>query len=353
MTQTAEKPQTNLQERAVNTIRALTIDATQEAGSGHPGMPMGAAAMGYTLFTQSMRYNPKNPLWFDRDRYVQSAGHGSMLQYSLLHLTGFDVSMDDLKAYRKFESKTPGHPEVHHTPGVETTTGPLGQGLSTAVGMALAEAHLSAVFNRPDHDVVNHYTFVIASDGDLMEGVTHEASSLAGHLGLGKLIVLYDDNEITLDAEADVSFSEDTLKRYEAYHWHTTIVEDGNDVAAIRAAIEAAKAERDRPSLIAVRTIIGYGAPDQDTSDVHGSPLGEENAKKAKETLNIDWPAFTVPDDVLAHYREAVSRGEEAEQDWNERFEAYKSAFPELAAQVSGDAREDATRRARGRPPHL
>ena len=333
MTQTAEKPTTDLQERAVNVIRALTIDATQEAGSGHPGMPMGAAAMGYTLFTQSMRYNPRNPLWFDRDRYVQSAGHGSMLQYSLLHLTGFDVSMDDLKAYRQFESKTPGHPEVHHTPGVETTTGPLGQGLATAVGMALAEAHLAAVYNRPDFDIVNHYTFVIASDGDLMEGVTHEASSLAGHLGLGKLIVLYDDNKITLDDDADVSFSEDTLKRYDAYGWHTAFVEDGNDVAAIHAAVEAAKGEQDRPSLIAVRTIIGYGAPDQDTSGVHGSPLGEEDAAKTKETLGIDWPVFTVPDDVLGHYREAVSKGEEAERDWNERFEAYKGAFPELAEQ--------------------
>ena len=333
MPQTVEKNVSELQQRAINTIRALTIDATQEAGSGHPGMPMGAAPMGYVLFKEVMNFNPKNPQWANRDRYIQSAGHGSMLQYSLLHLTGFDLSMDDLKAYRQWESKTPGHPEHFLTPGVETTTGPLGQGLATAAGMALAEAHLAAIYNRDGHEIVDHYTYVIASDGDIMEGVTAESGSLAGHLGLGKLIVLYDANEITLDADADVSFDEDTMKRYEAYGWHTQRVTDGNDVAAIEEAVQAAKNEKDKPSIIAVRSIIGFGAPNQDTHEVHGSPLGDEGAKEAKETLHIDWEPFTVPDDVKEHYLEAVERGEKAEQEWQERFDKYKDEFPDLAKQ--------------------
>ena len=331
--QTIEKNVSELQQRAINTIRALTIDATQEAGSGHPGMPMGAAPMGYVLFKEAMTYNPKNEQWANRDRYIQSAGHGSMLQYSLLHLTGFDLSMEDLKGYRQWESRTPGHPEHFLTPGVETTTGPLGQGLATAAGMALAEAHLAAIYNRPGHEIVDHYTYVIASDGDIMEGVTAESGSLAGHLGLGKLIVLYDANEITLDADANVSFNEDVMKRYEAYGWHTQRVMDGNDVAAIEEAVKAAKNERDKPSIIAVRSIIGFGAPNEDTHEVHGSPLGDEGAKKAKETLGIDWEPFTVPDDVAEHYLEAVEKGQKAEQEWNERFEAYKEEYPELAAQ--------------------
>ena len=320
--------------RAVNTIRALTIDATQEAGSGHPGMPMGAADMGYVLYQRVMRHTPKNPQWWNRDRYIQSAGHGSMLQYSLLHLTGYDMPMEELKNYRQWESKTPGHPEVHLTPGIEMTTGPLGQGLATAVGFALAEAHLAATYNRPDFDIFDHYTYVIASDGDIMEGVTAEAGSLAGHLGLGKLIVLYDDNRITLDAEAEVSFSEDVMKRYEAYGWHTQKVEEGNDPDAVEAAVEKAKEDTERPSIIAVRTIIGYGSPEENTSEVHGSVLGEEDAKKAKETLNIDWPAFTVPDDVKEHYHEAIEKGEQAEQAWNELFGSYKEQHSELAAEL-------------------
>lgn len=322
-------------ERSLNVIRALTIDATQQAGSGHPGMPMGAAVMGYSLYRNVMRHNPKNPHWWNRDRFIQSAGHGSMLQYSLLHLAGYDMPMEELQNYRQWESKTPGHPEVHLTPGIEMTTGPLGQGLATAAGFALAEAHLAARYNRPDHKIFDHYTYVIASDGDIMEGVTAESASLAGHLGLGKLIVLYDDNLITLDAEADVSFTEDVLKRYEAYGWHTQRVDDAtNDPDAVEAAIENAKAETGRPSLISVRTIIGYGAPDQGTSGVHGSPLGDEGARKAKEALGIDWPAFTVPEDVKEHYHKAVTAGAEAEKQWQELYDSYKQAFPEIAAEL-------------------
>lgn len=325
-----------LEKRAVNAIRALTIDAVEQSGDGHPGMPMGAAAMGYTLFTRSMRYNPKNPAWVNRDRYVQSAGHGSMLQYSLLHLAGYDVTMDDLRQYRQWGSRTPGHPEYGHTAGVETTTGPLGQGISTAVGMALAEAHLAARFNRPGYEIVDHHTFVIASDGDLMEGVASEASSLAGHLGLGKLIVLYDDNEITIDGRTDITFTEDVLKRFEAYGWHVQRVTDGNDVDALVNAIEAAKVVKGRPSIVGVRTKIGYGSPDlEDTSKIHGSALGKQEAARTKENLGIDWPAFTVPEDVLAHYREALDRGARAEAQWQELFEAYAAEHPELAAEFA------------------
>jgi len=324
-----------LEQRAINAIRALTIDATQESGDGHPGMPMGAAAMGYTLFTHAMRYNPRNSKWFNRDRYVQSAGHGSMLQYSLLHLAGFNLSMDDLRGYRQWGSRTPGHPEYGHTDGVETTTGPLGQGIATAVGMALAEAHLADRYNRPGYEVVDHHTFVIASDGDLMEGVASEASSFAGHFGLGKLIVLYDDNGISIDGATDITFSEDVPKRYKAYGWHTHTVLDGNDVQQLKDAIDAAKAVKDKPSLIAVRTIIGFGSPQlAGTSKVHGSPLGAKEADITKENLQIDWPAFTVPDDVLELYRQAVPRGERAEAEWNELFESYKGEHPELAAEL-------------------
>jgi transketolase len=320
--------------RAVNIIRALTVDATEQAGSGHPGMPMGAAPMGYVLYKRIMRHNPKNPQWPNRDRYVQSAGHGSMLQYSLLHLCGYDLSIDELKNYRQWGSKTPGHPEVHMTPGVETTTGPLGQGLATAVGFALAEAHLASRYNRPDYPVFDHYTYVIASDGDIMEGVTAEAGSLAGHLGLGKLIVLYDDNLVTLDAEAEVSFSEDVLKRYDAYNWHTQRVSDGNDIEAIDEAIKAAQAVTDKPSIIAVRTIIGYGAPNQNSSAVHGSPLGDEKAIKTRETLGIDWHPFSIPEDIQAHYDDVITQGEQHEAQWNEMFAQYKKAHPELAAEL-------------------
>jgi transketolase len=324
-----------LEQRAVNAIRALTLDATSAAGSGHPGMPLGTAAVGYVLWHNFLQHNPKNPNWPNRDRFVQSAGHGSMLTYSLLHLSGYDLPMEELKNHRQWGSLTPGHPEHGHTAGVETTTGPLGQGISTAVGMALAEAHLAAVYNKPDYEVVDHYTYVIASDGDIMEGVASEASSLAGHLGLGKLIVLYDDNQVTLDAEANVSFSEDVLMRYQAYGWHTSSVSDGNDLAALEHAISSAKSVTDKPSIIAVRTIIGYGAPGQGSSSVHGAALSTEDGDTTKKSLGIDWEPFTVPDDALAHWREAEANGAQAESDWNDLYKRYQSAHPDLANQFA------------------
>jgi transketolase len=326
----------HLTQRALNAIRALTIDATQEAGDGHPGMPMGAAGMGYALFRHAMVHDPAAPLWWNRDRYVQSAGHGSMLQYALLHLTGYDVTMDDLRGYRQWGSRTPGHPEVHHTVGVETTTGPLGQGIATAVGMALAEAHLAARYNRDDLRVIDHATYVIASDGDLMEGVSSEASSLAGHLGLGKLIVLYDDNAVTIDGATSIAFSDDVPARYRAYGWHVQTVDDGNDVGAILHALAQARAATERPSLIAVRTTIGYGSPRlAGTSKIHGSPLGAEEAAATKVALGIDWSAFTVPDDVLAHYRQAAVEGAEAHAAWRATWSAYEAAHPGLAAELA------------------
>jgi len=321
--------------RALNTIRALTIDATQAAGDGHPGMPMGAAGMGYALFAHAMTHDPTDPAWVNRDRYVQSAGHGSMLQYSLLHMTGYDLPMEELKRYRQWGSATPGHPEYGHTIGVETTTGPLGQGIATAVGMAIAEAHLAARYNRPGFAVFDHRTFVIASDGDMMEVVASEASSLAGHLGLGKLIVLYDDNNISIDGSTSISFSEDVQARYRAYGWHVQSVADGNDVDAIQAAIAKAKDDTERPSLIAVRTVIGYGAPAlAGTSKVHGSPLGAEEAEAAKRSLAIDWPEFTVPDDVKAHMRSVALRGAAASAAWRETFTEYGAAHPEAAREL-------------------
>ena len=328
MTQTQTRQ--SLEQRSINAIRALTIDALGAAGSGHPGMPLGAAPVGYTLYTKFMKFNPANDRWVDRDRYIQSAGHGSMLQYSLAYLVGYDLPMEELKRYRQWGSKTPGHPEHFLTPGVEITTGPLGQGISTAVGIALGEAHLAAIYNRPDFEIVDHYTYVIAGDGDLMEGVSSEASSLAGEWGLGKLIVMYDDNNVTIDTKTTATFTEDVLERYDAYHWHTQMVEDGNDVEAITRAIETAKGVTDKPSLIAVRSIIGYGSKVEGTPKAHGSMPDPEETKK---NLGIDWPAFTVPDDVLAHYREATERGKEAEQAWQKKFDAYKSEFPELAQQ--------------------
>ena len=322
--------------RAVNTIRALTIDATQASGDGHPGMPMGAAAMGYALFTRAMVHDPGDPHWINRDRYVQSAGHGSMLQYSLLHMTGYDLPMEELRRYRQWGSATPGHPEYSHTVGVETTTGPLGQGFATAVGMAIAEAHLAARYNRPGFDVIDHHTYVIASDGDMMEGVTSEAASLAGHLGLGKLIVLYDDNNISIDGSTSITFSEDVQARFRAYGWQVQSVTDGNDVDAILSAIATAKADVERPSLIAVRTVIGYGAPNlAGTSKVHGSPLGAKEAEAAKQALGIDWAEFTVPDDVTAHMRIAGVRGAEANRAWRHAFRAYRQAHPEAMAELN------------------
>ena len=325
-----------LEERCVNAIRFLAADMIQEANSGHPGLPLGAAPMAYVLWTRHLKHNPKNPKWFDRDRFVLSAGHGSAMLYALLYLTGYDLPLEELKRFRQWGSKTPGHPEADCAPGVEVTTGPLGQGIAMAVGMAMAEAHLAAIFNRPGHEVIDHYTYVLASDGDLMEGVCAEACSLAGHLKLGKLIVLFDDNRISLAGTTDLTFTEDVLARFEAYGWHTQRVEDGNDLAAIDAAIRRAKEVADKPSIIAVRTVIGYGAPTkQGTYKVHGAPLGEEELRAAKERLG--WPVepkFYVPDDVLAHFREAVERGREWERGWEERFARYRAQHPELAAEL-------------------
>ena len=323
-------------EQHINTIRFLAVDAINKANSGHPGMPMGCAPMAYALWTEAMRYNPRNGDWFDRDRFVLSAGHGSMLLYAMLHLTGYPVSIDDLKNFRQWGSPTAGHPEKGDAPGIETTTGPLGQGFATGVGMALAEAHLAARFNRPGHEIINHYTYAITSDGDLMEGVASEAASLAGEWGLGKLIYLYDDNGITLAGETDLVFREDRTKRFEAYGWQVLSVEDGNDVDAILAAIEEAKAETNKPTLIRVKTVIGYGSPKlQGTSGVHGSPLGAEEAKAAKEHLG--WPAepmFHVPEDSRDAFLQAIPRGRAFEIDWQERFNAYEKAYPELAAEL-------------------
>ena len=323
-----------LAESCINTIRFLSVDAIQKARSGHPGLPMGAAAMAYTLWTRHLKHNPANPKWVDRDRFVLSAGHGSMLLYSLLYLTGYDLSLEDIKDFRKWGSKTPGHPELGITPGVEVTTGPLGQGISNAVGMAIAEAYLAAIYNRPGHEIVDHYTYVIAGDGDLMEGVAFEASALAGHLGLGKLIVLYDDNHISLAGSTYLTFTEDLQKRFAACNWHVQYVEDGNDIAEIDKALINAREETGRPSIISVRTLIGYGAPNkQNTYGAHGSPLGPEEVIAAKE--NIGWPTeqeFFIPDDVLKHMQGALNIGEKHESEWRAAFNRYKEAFPEDAA---------------------
>jgi transketolase len=326
----------DIDQQCIDTIRFLSVDAVQKANSGHPGMPLGAAPMAYVLWTRFLRHNPHNPKWFDRDRFVLSAGHGSMLLYSLLHLTGYDVSLDDIKQFRQFGSKTPGHPERGHTPGVETTTGPLGQGFGNAVGMAIAEAQLAARFNRPGLPVIDHRTYAIVSDGDLMEGVASEAASIAGHLRLGKLICLYDDNRVTLAAGTDITFSENRAQRFEAYGWHTARVEDGNDLAAIESALRVAHAETARPSLILVRTHIGYGSPDKhDSYEAHGSPLGVEEVRLTKQKLG--WPTeppFLVPDAALLHFREAVERGARMELASEERMAAYERAFPDLAQEL-------------------
>ncbi len=318
----------------INTIRMLAADAVEKARSGHPGLPMGAAAMAYVLWTRFLRHNPKNPAWPDRDRFVLSAGHGSMLLYSLLHLTGYDLALDELKNFRQWGSKTPGHPEHGVTPGVETTTGPLGQGFANGVGMAIAERHLASVFNRPGHEIVNHFTYGIVSDGDLMEGISHEAASLAGHLGLGKLIYLYDDNHISIEGSTDITFTEDRLKRFAAYGWHVQQVTDGNDLEQVSAAIAAARNETRQPSFIAVRTHIGYGSPHkQDTAGAHGEPLGAEELKLTKQNLN--WPAepaFYLPEESVSHFREALEKGAQLDRSWEEAFTAYQKAHPDLAA---------------------
>jgi transketolase len=325
-----------LDQLCIDTVRFLSVDAVQKANSGHPGMPMGAAPMAYVLWTRFLKHNPRNPAWFDRDRFVLSAGHGSMLLYSLLHLTGYDLSLDDIKQFRQLGSKAPGHPERGHTPGVEVTTGPLGQGLANAVGMAIAEAQLAARYNRPGHEVIDHATYAIVSDGDLMEGVASEAASLAGHLRLGKLTCLYDDNRVTLAAGTDIAFSEDRAERFEAYGWHTVTVADGNDVAAIEAALREARAQTDRPSLVLVRTHIGYGSPNKhDTFEAHGSPLGDEEVRLTKQHLG--WPIeppFLVPDEALSHFRAAVGRGAREEGASRDRLAAHAKAFPDLAQEL-------------------
>jgi transketolase len=324
-----------LDQLAIDTIRTLSIDAVQAANSGHPGMPMGAAPMAYVLWTRFLRHAPHDPAWPDRDRFVLSAGHGSMLLYALLYLTGYDLSLEEIRRFRQLGSRTPGHPEYGLTAGVEATTGPLGQGFANAVGMAIAESHLAAEFNRPGHPIIDHWTYVICSDGDMQEGIASEAASLAGHLRLGKLVALYDDNHVQLDGPTEWAFSEDVLERFDAYGWDTRRVADGNDTAAIAAAIEAARGDP-RPSLIAVRTHLGYGSPHrQDTSKAHGQALGEDEVRLTKEAYGWDPDRhFYVPDDALRIFREAVARGEEWVRAWQVRLDAYRRAFPHEAAEL-------------------
>jgi transketolase len=326
----------SLEELCINSIRFLAIDAVEKAQSGHPGLPMGAAPMAFVVWDSFMRYNPKNPKWFNRDRFVLSAGHGCMLQYALLYLTGYDsVSLDEIKNFRQWGSKTPGHPENHITPGIEVTTGPLGQGIANAVGLAIAEAHLAGKFNKPDCKLVDHYTYVILGDGCNMEGISGEACSLAGHLGLGKLIALYDDNHISIDGSTDIAFTEDVNKRFEAYGWHVQHVEDGNtDLEAIAKAIEAAKAVTDKPSLIKVTTTIGYGSPNKaNTAGVHGAALGGDEIQATRENLGWEYEPFVIPEDALKHFRQAVERGANHEAEWNKVLAQYKAKYPQEAAE--------------------
>jgi transketolase len=337
---------TQLDQLCINTIRALTIDAVQNAKSGHPGLPLGAAPMAYVLWSKFMRYNPKNPKWENRDRFLLSAGHGCMLLYSLLYLTGYDLSLDEIKHFRQWDSKTPGHPENVLTPGVEITTGPLGQGFANGVGMAMAEAHLAAKFNKKDFPVIDHYVYAIVSDGDLMEGVASEAASLAGHLKLGKLIYFYDDNHVTIEGFTSLAFSESVPKRFEAYGWHTSTVEDGNDLAAIEAAIRDAQAIGDRPSLISVKTTIGYGMPTAGTRKAHSDPPGEDAVRETKRHLG--WPedkSFYVPDEALAEFRKAIERGAKQEKDWDELIAKYQDEHEESGklweSTMSGELPED------------
>ncbi|WP_342044415.1 transketolase [Bacillus sp. OTU530] len=326
----------NIETLAINTIRTLSIDAINQANSGHPGLPMGAAPMAYALWAHHLDHNPANAKWFNRDRFVLSAGHGSSLLYSLLHLAGYDVSLDDLKSFRKLNSKTPGHPEFGHTDGVEATTGPLGQGIANAVGMAMAEAHLAAKFNQAGFPVIDHYTYALVGDGDLMEGVAYEAMSMAGHMKLGKLIALYDSNDISLDGSLNLSFSEDIQKRAESAHWQYLRVEDGNNVADIAKAIELAKQNPDQPTLIEIRTIIGYGSPKvAGTNKAHGNPLGAEEAKATKQAYGWHYEEnFFVPEEVQAHFEELKQRGIGKEEQWKELFHSYREAYPALANEL-------------------
>ena len=327
---------TSLDTLCVNSIRMLAVDAINKSKSGHPGLPMGCAPMGYALWDKHLRHNPKNPKWFNRDRFVLSAGHGCMLLYALLHLTGYDsVTIEDIKEFRQWGAKTPGHPETFETPGVEVTAGPLGAGISNAVGLAIAEAHLAAKFNKPDSTVVDHYTYVIMGDGCNQEGISSEACSLAGHLKLGKLIALYDDNHITIDGRTDVSFTEDVLKRYEAYGWHVQEISEGNtDVEGISQAIEKAKSVTDKPSIIKVTTTIGYGSPNKsDTAGIHGAPLGEEEAELTRKQLGWSYKPFEVPQDAYDQYRQAIQKGAQLEEEWNQSLATYKEKYPNEASQ--------------------
>ena len=324
----------SLDQLSIDTLRLLALDGVEKAKSGHPGAPLGCAPIAYALFHRVMKHNPAHSKWADRDRFVLSNGHASMLLYGTLFLTGYKVTLDDLKSFRQWGSKTPGHPEYGHTDGVEVTTGPLGQGFAMGVGMAIAERHLAATYNRPNFEVVDHHTYVLCGDGDMMEGMSHEAASLAGTLGLGKLIVFYDDNLITLDGPSNWSFTEDVYKRFEAYHWHVQRVKDGNDLDGIEAAIAAAQAQTDKPSLIGVRTVIGYGSPLAGTNKVHGEAMGPENAAATKKFFGFpEDKDFYVPDDALKNWRQALDRGAAQEADWNKLFAGYKSEFPEQAAE--------------------
>jgi transketolase len=328
--------QTDLDQLCVNTIRFLSVDAVEKANSGHPGLPLDAAPMAYVLWTRMMNYNPKNPEWYNRDRFVLSAGHGSALLYSMLHLTGYDLPLEQLKSFRQWGSLTAGHPERGLAPGIEVTTGPLGQGFANGVGLAMAEAYLAARYNRPGHEIIHHYTYGIVSDGDLMEGVAAEAASLAGHLKLGKLIYLYDDNEVTLSASTQVAFTEDRAQRFESYGWQTIKIEDGNDLEAIEEAIRAAQKDQERPTLILIRTKIGYGSPNkQGFFEVHGSPLGKEETKLTKENLN--WPlepSFYIPEEARQQFSKCIQRGSEQEEGWNRRWQDYEKAYPEEAREL-------------------
>ena len=324
----------SLDQLSIDTLRLLAVDAVQKANSGHPGAPLGCAPIAYLLFHKLMKHNPEHSKWADRDRFVLSNGHASALLYGTLFLSGYDVTIDDLKGFRQWESKTPGHPEYGDTDGVEATTGPLGQGIAMAVGMAMAEKHLAAIYNKPGFEIVNHHTYALCGDGDLMEGVSHEACALAGTLALGKLTILYDDNLISLDGPTELSYNDDVLERFKAYHWHVQRVADGNDLEAIEKAIENAKAETERPSMIAVRTVIGYGSPKAGTNKVHGEALGAEAVEATKKFFGFpEDQSFYVPDEALENWRKAVDRGAGLEAEWNEKFEGYKAANPELAAE--------------------
>ena len=329
-------PDANLDTLCINTLRLLAADAVQQAGNGHPGGPMGQAAMAYTLWDRFLKHNPTDPNWHDRDRFVLSAGHASMLLYGLLHLTGYDLPLDEIKRLRQWGSITPGHPERGLTPGVEVTTGPLGQGFAHAVGLAVAEQWLAAHYNRPGHEIVDHRTYVIASDGDLMEGVAAEAASLAGHLGLGKLIVLYDDNDISIEGPTDLAFTEDVPARFRAYGWHVVEVDEGMEPAAVHAALEEANAVADRPSMVVCRTVIGYGSPNKaGTAAAHGAALGADEVTLTKEALGWTYEEpFETPQEALDVYRQAVPRGQAAQREWEERFSSYREAYPDLAAEL-------------------